>query len=44
MKTLYESSFEHDACGIGALVNIDGTKTHKMVDNALSMVEGQATE
>ena len=39
MKTLYESSFEHDACGIGALVNIDGTKTHKIVDNALSIVE-----
>ncbi|MBR1536081.1 MAG: glutamate synthase large subunit [Treponema sp.] len=38
-KTLYESSFEHDACGIGALVNIDGSKTHKIVDNALSIVE-----
>ena len=38
-KTLYEASFEHDACGIGAVVNIDGTKTHKIVDNALSIVE-----
>ncbi len=39
MKTLYEPVFEHDACGIGAVVNIDGTKTHKIVDNALSIVE-----
>jgi len=39
MKTLYEPSFEHDNCGIGAVVNIDGTATHKIVDNALSIVE-----
>ena len=39
MKTLYEPGFEHDNCGIGAVVNIDGTKTHKIVDNALSIVE-----
>ena len=39
MKTLYESSFEHDACGIGAVVNIDGHGDHKIVDNALSIVE-----
>ena len=39
MKTLYESSFEHDACGIGAVVNIDGSKSHKIVDNALTIVE-----
>ncbi|MCR4899793.1 MAG: glutamate synthase large subunit [Treponema sp.] len=38
-KTLYEPAFEHDACGIGAVVNIDGTKSHKIVDNALSIVE-----
>ena len=38
-KTLYEPSFEHDNCGIGAVVNIDGSKTHKIVDNALSIVE-----
>ena len=37
--TLYEPSFEHDNCGIGAVVNIDGTKSHKIVDNALSIVE-----
>lgn len=39
METLYESSFEHDNCGIGAVVNIDGTATHKIVDNALCIVE-----
>ncbi len=38
-RTLYEPSFEHDACGIGAVVNIDGSKSHKIVDNALSIVE-----
>ena len=39
LKTLYEPSFEHDACGIGAVVNIDGSKSSKIVDNALSIVE-----
>lgn len=39
MKTLYESSFEHDACGIGAVVSIDGIKSHGVVENALSIVE-----
>ena len=38
-KTLYEPSFEHDNCGIGAVVNIDGTANHKIVDNALCIVE-----
>ena len=38
-KTLYEPQFEHDACGIGAVVNIDGKQTHKIVDNALCIVE-----
>lgn len=39
MKTLYEPSFEHDSCGIGAVVNIDGKKSHGVVENALSIVE-----
>ena len=38
-KTLYEPSFEHDNCGIGAVVNIDGTPSHKIVENALCIVE-----
>ena len=36
---LYDPSFEHDACGIGAVVNIKGIKTHKTVENALTIVE-----
>lgn len=38
-KTLYEPSFEHDNCGIGAVVSIDGIKSRKVVDRALSIVE-----
>lgn len=36
---LYSESFEHDACGIGAVVSIDGVKSHSIVDRALSIVE-----
>ena len=36
---LYDKSFEHDNCGIGAVVNIKGVKTHYDVDNALKIVE-----
>ena len=36
---LYDPQFEHDACGIGAVVNIRGVKSHKVVDNALGIVE-----
>ena len=36
---LYDPRFEHDACGIGAVVNIKGTKTHETVENALKIVE-----
>ena len=39
MKTLYEPQFEHDSCGIGAVVSIDGKKSHEVVENALSIVE-----
>lgn len=35
---LYRSSFEHDACGIGAVVNINGTKTHKSIEDALNIL------
>lgn len=38
-KTLYEPAFEHDSCGIGAVVNIDGSPSRKIVDNALCIVE-----
>ncbi len=36
---LYDASFEHDNCGIGAVVNIKGIKTHQTVENALKIVE-----
>lgn len=36
---LYDPIFEHDNCGIGAVVNIKGIKTHDTVNNALKIVE-----
>ena len=36
---LYDPSYEHDNCGIGAVVNIKGIKTHDTVNNALKIVE-----
>ena len=36
---LYHESFEHDNCGIGAVVNIKGVKSHQTVVNALRIVE-----
>ena len=36
---LYDPAFEHDNCGIGAVVNIKGTKSHATVSNALKIVE-----
>lgn len=36
---LYDPKFEHDNCGIGAIVNIKGKKTHETVANALHIVE-----
>ena len=36
---LYNSSFEHDACGIGAVVNIKGEKSHRVIENCLEILE-----
>ena len=36
---LYDPRFEHDNCGIGAVVNIKGKKSHKTVEDALKIVE-----
>ena len=36
---LYDPRFEHDNCGIGAVVNIKGVKSHATVENALKIVE-----
>ncbi|MCH5302481.1 MAG: glutamate synthase large subunit [Prevotella sp.] len=38
-KGLYQSEYEHDACGVGMVVNIHGNKSHELVDNALRVLE-----
>ena len=38
-KGLYDPRFEHDSCGIGAVVSIKGVKNHQTVENALKIVE-----
>lgn len=38
-ENLYESAFEHDSCGIGAVANIDGHQSRQIVENALAIVE-----
>lgn len=36
---LYDNSFEHDACGVGLLVNIKGIKSHRLVEQGLQVLE-----
>ena len=36
---LYDPSFEHDNCGIGAIIDLQGRQTHQLVSDALSIVE-----
>lgn len=36
---LYNASNEHDACGVGMVVNIHGNKSHELVDSALKVLE-----
>lgn len=38
-KGLYQKEYEHDACGVGMLVNIHGNKSHELVDSALQVLE-----
>jgi glutamate synthase (NADPH/NADH) large chain len=38
-KGLYSADYEHDACGVGMVVNIHGGKSHELVDNALRVLE-----
>ena len=38
-KGLYDPGYEHDACGVGMLVNIRGDKSHELVDSALKVLE-----
>ena len=39
MQGLYNEAYEHDACGVGMVVNIHGGKSHELVDNALKVLE-----
>ncbi len=39
IPALYDPSFEHDNCGIGAVVDIKGRKSHKTLEQALHIVE-----
>ena len=36
---LYQPDYEHDACGVGMVVNIHGGKSHELVDHALKVLE-----
>lgn len=36
---LYDPCFEHDACGIGTIVNIDGEKSHEILSDCLTILE-----
>ena len=36
---LYNATNEHDACGVGMVVNIHGNKSHELVDSALKVLE-----
>ena len=38
-RGLYQHDYEHDACGVGMVVNIHGNKSHELVDNALRVLE-----
>jgi glutamate synthase (NADPH/NADH) large chain len=38
-ELLYDSTYEHDACGVGMVVNIRGNKSHDLVESALKVLE-----
>ena len=39
LNGLYQPQYEHDACGVGMVVNIHGGKSHDLVDQALRVLE-----
>ena len=39
LNGLYQPQYEHDACGVGMVVNIHGGKSHALVDQALRVLE-----
>ncbi|MBT8112286.1 MAG: hypothetical protein KJO47_01285, partial [Gammaproteobacteria bacterium] len=36
---LYDPAYEHDACGVGFVVDIKGRKSHKIVENAITILK-----
>ncbi|MDR0907658.1 MAG: glutamate synthase large subunit [Rikenellaceae bacterium] len=38
-RGLYDPANEHDACGVGLVINIDGAKSHQIVENGLRVLE-----
>ncbi|KRL04135.1 glutamate synthase large subunit [Liquorilactobacillus oeni] len=38
-KSMYSPAFEHDACGMGFITQIDGTASHELVERALTMLQ-----
>ena len=41
-RGLYDPRYEHDACGVGMAVNIDGRKEHRIVEYGLELLENMA--
>ena len=36
---MYRPAYEHDACGVGLVVNVGGGKSHEIVENGLQVLE-----
>src|SRR5665647_2079078 len=36
---LYDPAYEHDACGMGFVVNVNGSKSHDIIEDALTVLE-----
>ena len=39
---LYDPFFEHDSCGVGFVVNVDGRRTHQVVVNGITVLKNLA--
>ena len=38
---LYDPDYEHDSCGVGFVVDIGGKKSHRIVNQALTVLKNQ---
>lgn len=38
-KTMYTPNYEHDACGMGFITQVDGQASHQLVERALTMLK-----